>query len=229
MLVPETAEEAEARIKAEEEAENKDAGEDRRTTVYYVTDLVQQGQYINMFKEQEMNAVILDHNIDTSFITQLEQRNEKYKFMRIDADVTDTLKGESTEDLTEVSTTLSDVFKAAVHNENLTIKVESLKNAEVAAILTLSEQGRRMQDMMKMYAMGGAGFDMNMFPSDQTLTLNANNALVKYIFENKESENVPMFCEQIYDLALLQNQPLSVDAMTKFVKRSNDIMMLLAK
>lgn len=229
LLVPETAEEAEARIKAEEEAENKDAGEDRRTTVYYVTDLVQQGQYINMFKEQEMNAVILDHNIDTSFITQLEQRNEKYKFMRIDADVTDTLKGESTEDLTEVSTTLSDVFKAAVHNENLTIKVESLKNAEVAAILTLSEQGRRMQDMMKMYAMGGAGFDMNMFPSDQTLTLNANNALVKYIFENKESENVPMFCEQIYDLALLQNQPLSVDAMTKFVKRSNDIMMLLAK
>ena len=229
LLVPETAEEAEARIKAEEEAENKDAGEDRRTTVYYVTDLVQQGQYINMFKEQEMNAVILDHNIDTSFITQLEQRNEKYKFMRIDADVTDTLKGESTEDLTEVSTTLSDVFKAAVHNENLTIKVESLKNAEVAAILTLSEQGRRMQDMMKMYAMGGAGFDMNMFPSDQTLTLNANNALVKYIFENIESENVPMFCEQIYDLALLQNQPLSVDAMTKFVKRSNDIMMLLAK
>ena len=227
LMVPETAEEAEARIKSEEE--EKDSAADNRTVIYYVTDLIQQGQYINLFKEQNMNAVILDHNIDSSFITQLEQRNVKYKFMRIDADVTESLKNDSSEDLTEITKTLEDVFKKAIKNDKLTIKVESLKNEDIASVLTLSEEGRRMQDMMKMYAMGGAGFDMNMFASDQTLTLNVNNSLVKYIMDNKDSENVPMFCEQIYDLALIQNQPLSVDAMTKFVKRSNDIMMLLAK
>jgi molecular chaperone HtpG len=177
-----------------------------------------------------MNAVILDHNIDTSFITQLEQRNEHYQFMRIDADLTESLKAEDTADLTEATTTLTEVFKAALGNDKLTIKVEKLKNDEVASVLTLSEQGRRMQDMMKMYAMGGmGGMDPDMFAADQTLTLNANNALVKYILENKDSEHVPMFAEQLYDLAKISNQPLSVDAMTKFVKRSNDIMLLLTK
>jgi molecular chaperone HtpG len=201
--------------------------EPEKKTVYYVTDRNQQGQYINLFKEQGMNAVILDHNIDTSFITQLEQRNEHYQFMRIDADLTESLKAEDTEDLTEATTTLTEVFKAALNNDKLTIKVEKLKNDEVASVLTLSEQGRRMQDMMKMYAMGG--MDPDMFAADQTLTLNANNALVKYILENKDSEHVPMFAEQLYDLAKISNQPLSVDAMTKFVKRSNDIMLLLTK
>lgn len=207
--------------------ENK---EPEKNTVYYVTDVVQQGQYIKLFKEQGMNAVILDHNIDTSFITQLEQRNDHYKFMRIDADLTESLKDESGADLTEATTTLSDVFKKALNNDKLTVKVENLKNADVASVLTLSEQGRRMQDMMKMYAMNGmGGMDPNMFAADQTLTLNANNELVKYIFEHKDSEHVPMFCEQLYDLAMLSNQPLSVDAMAKFVQRSNQIMMLLAK
>ncbi|MDY2590991.1 MAG: molecular chaperone HtpG [Agathobacter sp.] len=213
-----------------ENAQNADDKEPKRTTIYYVTDKVQQGQYINMFKEQGMNAVILDHNIDTSFITQLEQRNEHYQFQRIDADVTESLRDESDVDLTEATTTLSEIFKNAISNDKLTIKVENLKNADVASILTLSEQGRRMQDMMKMYAMGGmGGMDPNMFAADQTLTLNANNELVKYILENKDSENVPMFAEQLYDLALISNQPLSVDAMAKFVKRSNDIMLLLTK
>ena len=213
-----------------ENAQNADDKEPKRTTIYYVTDKVQQGQYINMFKEQGMNAVILDHNIDTSFITQLEQRNEHYQFQRIDADVTDSLRDESDVDLTEATTTLSEIFKNAIANDKLTIKVENLKNADVASILTLSEQGRRMQDMMKMYAMGGmGGMDPNMFAADQTLTLNANNELVKYILENKDSENVPMFAEPLYDLALISNQPLSVDAMAKFVKRSNDIMLLLTK
>lgn len=222
-----------------EAAEAKDAAEDasadepkepERTTVYYVTDRNQQGQYINLFKEQGMNAVILDHNIDTSFITQLEQRNEHYQFMRIDADVTGSLKEESEEDLSETTTTLSEIFKKTLNNDKLTIKVEKLKNEDISSVLTLSEQGRRMQDMMKMYAMGGMGsMDADMFAADQTLTLNANNALVQYILENKDSEHVPMFCEQLYDLARISNQPLPVDAMTKFVKRSNDIMMLLAK
>ena len=204
--------------------------EPERKTVYYVTDVNQQGQYINLFKEQGMNAVILDHNIDTSFISQLEQRNENYQFMRIDADLTDSLKSEDSEDLTEATNTLTDVFKKALNNDKLTIKVENLKNAEIASVLTLSEQGRRMQDMMKMYSMGGmGGMDPNMFAADQTLTLNANNELVKYILNNKDSENVPMFAEQLYDLALISNQSLTVDQMTKFVKRSNDIMLLLTK
>ena len=208
-----------------------DAEKDERKVIYYVTDKVQQGQYIKLFKEQGMQAVILDHNIDTSFITQLEQRNEKYKFMRIDADVTESLKDEtSAEDLKAETDTLTDVFKKALNNEKLTVKVEKLKNESIASIITLSEEGRRMQDMMKMYAMNGmGGMDMSMFAADQTLTLNANNSLVKYIFEHKDSENVPMFCEQLYDLALLSNHPLSVDEMTKFVERSNKIMMLLTK
>ena len=208
-----------------------DSEKDERKVIYYVTDKVQQGQYIKLFKEQNMQAVILDHNIDTSFITQLEQRNEKYKFMRIDADVTESLKDEtSAEDLKAETDALTEVFKKALNNDKLTVKVEKLKNENISSIITLSEEGRRMQDMMKMYAMNGmGGMDMNMFAADQTLTLNANNELVKYIFEHKDSENVPMFCEQLYDLAVLSNHPLSVDEMTKFVERSNRIMMLLAK
>ena len=208
-----------------------DSEKDERKVIYYVTDKVQQGQYIKLFKEQNMQAVILDHNIDTSFITQLEQRNEKYKFMRIDADVTESLKDEtSAEDLKAETNALTEVFKKALNNDKLTVKVEKLKNENISSIITLSEEGRRMQDMMKMYAMNGmGGMDMSMFAADQTLTLNANNELVKYIFEHKDSENVPMFCEQLYDLAVLSNHPLSVDEMTKFVERSNKIMMLLAK
>ena len=214
-----------------DEADNTDEEKDERKTVYYVTDRVLQGQYIKLFKEQKMQAVILDHNIDTSFITQLEQRNEHYKFMRIDADLTESLKDTSSADELQAETdTLTEVFKKALNNDKLIVKVEKLKNESISSIITLSEEGRRMQDMMRMYAMNGmGGMDMSMFAADQTLTLNANHALVKYIFENKDSEHVPMFCEQLYDLAVLANQQLSVDAMTRFVERSNKIMMLLAK
>jgi molecular chaperone HtpG len=231
-VVEDSVEDAEAASEAEAASgdDSEEEKEPEKKTVYYVTDRVQQGQYINLFKEQGMNAVILDHSIDTSFITQLEQRNDHYQFMRIDADVTESLKDDSAADLTEASETLTDVFKKALNNDKLTIKVENLKNADVASVLTLSEQGRRMQDMMKMYSMNGmGGMDADMFAADQTLTLNANNALVQYILNNKDSEHVPMFAEQLYDLAKISNQPLSVDAMTKFVKRSNDIMLLLTK
>ena len=216
---------------ADDHTASADDEKDERKVIYYVTDKVQQGQYIKLFKEQNMQAVILDHNIDTSFITQLEQRNEKYKFMRIDADVTESLKDEtSADDLKAETDALTEVFKKALNNDKLTVKVEKLKNESISSIITLSEEGRRMQDMIKMYAMNGmGGMDMSMFAADQTLTLNANNELVKYIFEHKDSENVPMFCEQLYDLAVLSNHPLSVDEMTKFVERSNKIMMLLAK
>ncbi len=230
-------------LKVEEDTENKDTEnkdaentnaesnenaeeKDTRKPIYYVTDTKQQGQYINMFKEQGMDAVILDHNIDTSFITQLERRNEKIKFVRIDADVTDSMKEETSEDeLKEANETLTEIFHKTLQNDNLKISVEKLKNASISSVITLSEEGRRMQDMMKMYGMAGMDFGAN----DCTLVLNANNDLVKYILEHKDSEHVPMFCEQLYDLALLGNQPLTPDAMAKFIARSNEIMMLLAK
>lgn len=206
----------------------KDEEKDTRKTVYYVTDLQQQSQYINMFKEQNMDAVILDHNIDTSFITQLERRNEHYRFQRIDADVNESMKEEvSEEELKEATDTLTDTFKKALGRDNLNVKVEKLKNANISSVITLSEEGRRMQDMMKMYGM--AGMDPSMFGGDSTLTLNANNALVKYILEHKDSEHVPMFCQQLYDLALISNHPLTPDEMSKFIARSNEIMLLLAK
>ncbi len=202
---------------------------DTRKTVFYVTDMQQQSQYINMFKEQGMNAVILDHSIDTSFITQLEQRNDQYKFCRIDADVTETMVEEVSEDELKTATeTLSEVFRKAIGNEGLEVKVEKFKNKDLSSMLTVSEESRRMQDMMKMYAMGG--MDMNMFGSaSETLVLNANNELVQYILDNKDSENVPVFAAQLYDLAKLSNAPLAPEAMTAFVARSNQIMKLLAK
>ncbi len=211
-------------------AENADTTEteDKTETVYYVTDVNQQGQYIQMFKDQGMNAVILNHNIDTSFITQLERRNDKYKFMRIDSDINDSQKEEEEKDYTESTTTLTDVFRKALGNEKLNVQVVGLKNENISSMITLSEEGRRMQDMMRMYSMG-QDMDMSMFAAEQTLSLNANNSLVKYILENKDSENVPMFCEQLYDLALIANQPLSTEQMSKFIDRSNKIMMLLAK
>ena len=214
--------------KTGEGTDSEDEYKDERNVIYYVTDKNQQSQYINLFREQGMDAVILDHNIDSSFITQLERRNDKYKFMRIDADVTGTLTEETSGDeLTDATETLKEVFSKALNNDKLTIQVQKLKNADTPSIITLSEEGRRMQDMMKMYAMGG--MDASMFGGDYTLTLNYNNALVQYILNNKDSENVPMFCEQLYDLAMISNQPLAPEAMTKFMKRSNDIMLLLTK
>ena len=214
---------------AAEEASTEE-GKDDRSVIYYVTDEKQQGQYIKMFKEQDMNAVILNHNIDTSFISQLERRNEKYKFMRIDADLTESLKEEgSEEELKAAGESLSELFHKALNNDKLTVKVEKLKDSKISSVITCSEEGRRMQDMMRMYSMGGMGMDASMFPADVTLTLNANHELVKFILDHKDSEYVTDFCEQLYDLAMITNQPLSVDAMTKFVERSNKIMMLLAK
>lgn len=206
----------------------QDADKDTRETVYYVTDTQQQSQYIRMFKEQNMDAVILDHNIDTSFISQLEARNENYRFQRIDADVTESLKEDvSEEDLKETTDTLTEVFKKALGKENLNVEVTKLKDENISSMITLSEESRRMQDMMKMYNM--YGMDPSMFGGNETLVLNANNPLVKYIFENKDSEHVPMFCKQLYDLALISNQPLSSEGMAAFIARSNEIMMLLTK
>ena len=184
-----------------------DTEKDTRKVVYYVTDKVQQSQYIRMFKEQGMDAVILDHNIDTSFISQLEARNEQYRFARIDADVTDSLKEDvSEEELKKTTDTLTEVFKNALGKDNLDVKVEKLKDENISSMITLSEDTRRMQDMMKMYSMHGMGMDPSMFGGSETLVLNANNALVQYIFEHKDSEHVPTFCKQLYDLAMIASR-----------------------
>ncbi len=224
-------EDADGTSSAGDDSDDFEEEKDTRKTIYYVTDEQQQSQYINMFKEQGMDAVILNHSIDSSFITQLERRNEKFRFMRIDADVTESLKEDvPEEELKEQTETLTEIFRKALANDKLTVKVEKLKNESVSSIITLSEEGRRMQEMMKMYAMGGmGGMDSSMFGGDISLTLNANNALVTYILEHKDSEHVPTFCQQLYDLALISNQPLAPEAMTKFIARSNEIMMLLAK
>ena len=211
----------------EETAEKKDDSkeEKEKTTIFYVTDEVQQSQYINMFKEEGMDAVILKHNIDSAFITHLEQRNEELKFQRIDADLTDNFKEEGA-DLKELTETLGDVFKKTLHQDKLDVKVEKLKNENISSMMTLSEESRRMQDMMKMY-----GMDANMFGDTQTtLVLNANHPLVKYVAEHKEdTENVPVICEQLYDLAMMAHKQLNPDEMTRFIERSNKILLMLAK
>ena len=220
-----------AEEKVEEKADEKADGEEKeapKTTIYYVTDVVQQSQYINMFREQKMNAVVLKDNIDNPFISHLEAKNEKVKFQRIDADVTDSMKEEvSEEELKGETDALTALFRKALNNDKLEVKVEKLKNVNVSSMVTLSEENRRMQDMMKMYNM--YGMDPSMFGTTTTLVLNANNALVKYLFENPEGEHSNMICEQLYDLAMISHQPLSPEAMTKFVNRSNEIMMLLTK
>ena len=206
--------------------ENK---EKHKNTVFYVTDEIEQSQYINMFKNEGIDAVILTHNIDQPFITNMESKNENLKFKRIDADLSDSFKEETSKDeLKDMTEKLSKTFKDALGKENLTVNVEKLKDASISSMITLSEESRRMQDMMKMYGM--AGMDPNMFGAEgQTLVLNANNDLVKYVAEHTDGENTKIICEQLYDLAMLSHAPLSPEQMTGFIARSNKIMELLAK
>ena len=214
--------------KEEGGSENK---EEPKTTIYYVSDEQQQSQYINMFKKQGQDAVILNHNIDSPFITQLEQRNPNLQFQRIDADITDNAKEEIKEDEKEAfqktTDALVETFRKVMANDKLNVKVEKLKDDKVASMITLSEQSRRMQEMMKMYGMGG--MDPAMFGNEVTLTLNANHPLVQFVAENKDNENTEVICRQLYDMAMLAHKPLSPEEMTAFVQRSNDIMMLLTK
>ena len=214
-----------------EESKDTDAKEEEKTRIFYVTDEVQQSQYINMFKAQGQDAIILTHNIDSAFITYLEQKHQEVQFLRIDADVHDSLKDEVAEDEKEefqkTTDSLVEIFRKELGNENLDVKVEKLKDENVASMAVLSEENRRMQEMMKMYGMGG--MDASMFGSQATLVLNANHPLVHFLVANKDSENVSIICKQLYDLAMLAHKPLSPEEMTAFVKRSNDIMMLLTK
>ncbi len=222
------------KVEAEVVEEGADAAEDEKAekVIYYVTDMVQQSQYVNMFRKAKMDAVVLTHHIDQPFISQLEAKNEGIKFQRIDADLTDAFKAKTSakvaEELKAKEEELSKLFKKVTKQDNVAIKLEKLKNKDVSSMITLSEESRRMQDMMKMYA--ASGMDMGMFGKDgQTLVLNANNKLVQYVLENQDGENVSLICEQLYDLAMIQHAPLDAESMTKFVNRTNKIMLLLAQ
>ena len=221
-------------VVSEEKSDPEEPAEEEKKEkiIYYVTDEKQQAQYINMFKAAKMDAVILTHNIDQPFISQLEAKNEGIKFMRIDADLTDTFKAKTSKkaekELSDAAEAISKVMKKVLKKDKIAVKVEKLKNKKIASMVTLSEESRRMQDMMKMYSM--PGMDMGEFGKEgETLILNANHPLVEYVMQNTDGKNVDMICEQLYDLALLQHAPLEPEAMAKFVQRSNDIMMLLTK
>ena len=204
----------------------KEGKEPEKTSIYYVTDEVQQSQYINMFRAQGQDAVILKHNIDSAFISHVEQVKDTVKFLRIDADVNKSVKEEG-ENLEEKTKTLEEVFRKVLNKDKLTVKAEKLKNENVSAMMTISEESRRMQEMMKMYNM--YGMDPSMFGGQETLVLNVNNKLVQYVLENKDGENVPLLCEQLYDLAVISHRQLTPEEMTKFVARSNEIMMMMTK
>ena len=218
--------------KAEDGASEENTEEEKKEKIiYYVTDEQQQSQYINMFKAQGQDAIVLTHNIDSAFVTYLEQKHEDVRFLRIDADVHESLKDEVAEDEKEsfgkMADSLVEIFRKELNDDKLDVKVEKLKDDKVASMAVLSEENRRMEEMMKMYGM--SGMDSAMFGSKATLVLNANHPLVKFLTENKESENVTVICKQLYDLAMLAHKPLSPEEMTAFVQRSNEIMLLLTK
>ena len=216
-------------VESDAEDENKEPAEKPKKTVYYVTDMQQQSQYIKMFKDQDMNAVVLLHNIDQPFVSALEAGDDDVRFQRIDADLTEAFKEETDEEaLKDETETLKKLFQKATGRDNLEVKVEKLKDENLSSMITLSEETRRMQDMMKMYSMNGMG-GMDMSDMGQTLVLNANNELVQYVFDHKDDEQTEMFCQQLYDLAMISHQPLPAEKMTEFIQRSNKIMMLLTK
>ncbi len=207
----------------------KENEEKHKGQVFYVTNEKEQSQYIEMFKREGMNAVILKHNIDSAFITHMEQKNPDVKFLRIDADLSDSFKEEVSEEEKKAQEadagSLKEVFQKALGNDKLDVKAEKLKDASLAAVMTLSEESRRMQDMMKMYGMSGMDFGA---PSE-TLVLNLSHPLVQYVLNHKDADDVSVFCEQIYDLASLAHGTLTPDRMSKFIARTNDVMMKLTK
>ncbi|AOZ97130.1 molecular chaperone HtpG [Butyrivibrio hungatei] len=226
------------KVEAEVVDDKKDAADNKKDedkeprTIYYVTDEQQQSQYIKMFKAQKMDAFIMNHNIDVPFMQQLESKNEGIRFARIDADLTDTFKSKTSKkvaaELEEKEKELSEKIKKALKNDKLTVKLEKLKDKKMSSMLTVSEESRRMAEMMKMYAMNG--MNMGDFGAEgQTLILNANHPLVEYVMEHGDDDNTKLICEQLYDLARIQNAPLEGEAMTKFVARSNEIMMNILK
>ena len=208
---------------------NKESHENK---VFYVTDEQQQSQYIELFKSNDMDAVILNHSIDQHYVSHLEAGNENVKLLRIDSDISESMKTEVTneDELKSNTESLQELFRKVLNNDKLEVKVESLKADNISSMMVLSEESRRMQDMGKMYGFMGMAPGMDAM---ETLVLNNNNNLVQYVLENRDEEtkqaDVNLFCEQLYDLAMISHKPLEADAMTKFIARSNEIMGKLAK
>lgn len=201
--------------------------------VFYVTDEKQQAQYIKMYKDGKMDAVILDSLIDTNFIQFLEMKNEKVKFSRIDADLSETMKDEHKSDAPNEDTIkkLTEIFNFAKESKKLEIKVENLKSADTPAIILLSENSRRMQDMTKIF--GSMNMTPDMFPVEQTLVLNAKNNLIKRLVSLSEDESnkedIEMLSRHICDLALIANKQLEPGEMSEFIDRSSKLMVKIAE
>ena len=225
---PEDSENASVETEAKDSEKGEEEEEVKKTTVFYVTDPVQQSQYINLFREQGLDAVYLRHNIDNTFISHMERINETVKFQRIDSDVTEEVVEDAADEATAKA--LTDLFRKELDNDQLNVKVQNLKNENISSMMTLEEESRRMQEMMRMYNMGGMSMgDPSMFGGKETLILNAKNQLVQYLAAHQDSEHTALICQQLYDLAMISHKPLDPEAMTKFIARSNEIMMLLTK
>ncbi len=207
---------------------NKEKHENK---VFYVTDEGQQIQYINLFKEHGMEALILGTLIDNHFIQFLEMKESNIKFSRIDADLSDSLKDASEPDADDkgMNEKLEKLFKDSLNKEKLKIQVEGLKTDSISALMLLSEESRRMQEMSKMF--GGMNMP-NMFSPEETLVLNSRNILIRQLValmdREDRKEDIKMLCEQVYDLAVMSHRQLEPEAMTRFIERSNKIMEKLA-
>ncbi len=199
-------------------------GDEQEKTLYYVTDVNEQSQYIKMFKEAGKNAVILSDVIDSAFIGQLEYKNKGLKFLRIDADIQAALKQEDSDEETKKKyDEVAKKVKDEIGDEKLNVEIQTLQNNSIASMITLSEESRRMQDMMKQYAM--PGMNSAMFDhGGRTLVLNASHPLVQQLVENTEGENFALLSEQLYDLASLGHGSLSPERLEKFIQRTNELM-----
>lgn len=206
--------------------QNKEHHENK---VFYVTDENQQAQYIKMFKDNNMDAVILDTKLDNPYMSTLEMYNQGISFVRIDSDLSDTLKDSSKEEDKELNEALETLFKDNLNKgDNLKIKVENLKASDISGVIQLSEQARRMEEMAKMY---GMNMPFGAMPADETLILNSNNNVVKLLLKIKDNENkkeeTNIICNQIYDLATMSHKHLDMNSMTNFIERSNKILEML--
>lgn len=197
------------------------------TQIFYINDVKEQSQYVNIFKSAGKDAVVLPHSIDVPFISNLEMKRKDVKFLRIDSDMTDDMRGEEvSEDTKKTYEELCEKVKKALHNDKLKVEIQLLKNSEISSVITVPEESRRMQEMMKQYRM--LGMDPAMFGGEgETLVLNANHALVKELLNNKHEEYFGMICEQLYDMASISHSPLSPERMSNFIKRSNELMLNL--
>ena len=217
---------------------NKEKHENK---IFFVTDEAQQAQYIRMFQEQGLEAAILTTPVDKPFVSFLEYKNSGVKVQRIDADITDTLQQKSDTEQSEAqkqaqaytNTQMENLFRQVLGNENLKVKAENLKSTQTTAMILLSEESRRMMEMMEAY--GNNEMYKAMFAQvkpDETLVLNKNNTLIQYLIKQAEdsaqNENLDMICHQVYDLALMSHRSLNSEEMTAFLDRSNRILEKLA-